>query len=242
MRVRATELLGHPPGEDPPEELRALRTEPEGRDQIVAEIAELLHAEGIPVRHDVVTTARAFLAPPADPPTPARHASPLAAEGFEPDDPSARLPIPSNVVDPERSREVADLEEQRAALDRNLVDLEADLLRIDKANGSAPARIEGADLVRLLEGVIDSYERRELLAGRLPLVLDGVLDGLDAETREAAVKVFARAPEVQTVVVTDDPEVMQSLSRAGATLVRWPEQVVTMHDEAQLQTSPARGA
>ncbi len=243
MRLRAAELLGRVPGADPAAELRALCIERDGRPQALANIAELLQSQGIPVEHDVVATARGVLGSPAPaavealapPPAPDPAEAVLVEE-------SGPLPIPPNVVDPERSREFADLEEQRAALDRKLADLEAELKSIDEANRSAPARFVGTDLIRALESALASYEARDLLAGRLPLVLDGVLDGLDADTREAAVEVFARAREVQTVVVTNDPEVMQTLSRAGATLVRWPQVGSTAQNGADLHASPSSGA
>jgi hypothetical protein len=141
-------------------------------------------------------------------------------------------------VDPEHSREVADLEEQKWALDRKLARLEAQLARVDEANASPVVRLSAADFIHTLESVLDAYLHGVLLAGRLPLVLDGVLDGLSAETREAAVEVFARAEAVQTVVVTHDPEVMQSLARAGGTLARWPEPAATIDKEPELESSP----
>ena len=55
---------------------------------------------------------------------------------------------------------------------------------------------------------------------------------------------FARATDVQTVVVTDDPEVMQSLSREGGMLVRWPEPLVTLVEEPDMErrSAPTRRA
>ena len=80
----------------------------------------------------------------------------------------------------------------------------------------------GAHLAVALETLVVAYRSGALLGGCLPLVVDSVLDGHDHDTRNAALGVFARATDVQTVVVTDDPEVMQSLAREGGTLVRWP--------------------
>ena len=238
MRARATELLGHAPGSDPATELRALRVDQDGRDRVVADIAQVLQADGISAAPDPVSAARAFLAagvadesqtktalvPPAPAPDVATETPPR--------------PVPQNVVDPELSREVADLEEQRWALDRQLARLEAQLARIDEMNVAGRVRLGAADFIRTLESVIAAYRYGDLLAGRLPLVLDGVLDGLSAETREAAVEVFAAAEAVQTVVVTHDPEVMQSLARAGATLSRWPERVAAVAEEPALESTP----
>lgn len=221
MRTRATELLGRAPGADPAEELRALRLEPEIRDRALAAIAEVLRDEGIEPSPDVMTSARAFLAVDAPIERPSETVSPPSAAPA-----NARRPrsVPSKVVDPEVSREVADLEEERWALDRQLARLEAQIALVDEVTASGGARLGPEDFVRALECVIEAYRFGDLLAGRLPLVLDGLLDGLAAATRAAAVEVFAIAEDVQTVVVTHDPEVMQSLARAGGTLARWPEQ------------------
>ena len=98
-------------------------------------------------------------------------------------------------------------------------------------------RLVGADLTNALEAVFTAYRSGRLLAGRLPLIVDGVLDGLTLDARERALGVFAAPIDVQTVVVTDDPEVMQSLSREGGTLVRWPDTMVTTYDEAERQSA-----
>ena len=103
-------------------------------------------------------------------------------------------------------------------------------------------RLVGADLTNALEAVFNAYRSGRLLAGRLPLIIDGVLDGLTLDARERALGVFARAADVQIVVVTDDPEVMQSLSREGGTLVRWPDSVETIYDESERQAAPTAGA
>jgi hypothetical protein len=72
--------------------------------------------------------------------------------------------------------------------------------------------------------VFDRYRSGALLGGTLPMVIDGVLDEIAPESREAAVRYLAGADDVQIIVVSDDPEVLQSLAYAGASLVRWPEE------------------
>jgi len=63
-----------------------------------------------------------------------------------------------------------------------------------------------------------------LLDGRLPLVVDGAIDEIARDAREAAVRLLSRADDIQVIVVSDDAEVLQCLANAGSTLVRWPEQ------------------
>ena len=275
MRARATELLGHTPGADPPSELRALRVDAVGSEETIIEIGEVLSHGGIPVTGDVVECARAVLvappatvrlpAPPARPPVPddeGPSAPPRRAElealpawatppGVTPatvQAPTARPPTasvpPAGTVDPARWREIADLEEQRSAHNRKVRELETDLARIDRMRESGAARLGGSDLVRALDFLLAAYRSGKLLDGQGPLILVAVLDGLTVADREAALNVFARASDVQTVVVTDDPEVMQSLSREGGMLVRWPEPLVTLVEEpdTERRTAPTRGA
>ena len=150
--------------------------------------------------------------------------------------------VPPWTIDPARWREVADLEEQRAAQNRKLIALEVELARLDRIGEAEVARLTGADLTRALEAVLAAYRAGDLLGGRLPLIVEGILDGLTVDARDAALAVFARATDVQTVVVTDDPEVMQSLAREGGTLVRWPERIVNLVDDPELEPAPTRSA
>jgi hypothetical protein len=54
-------------------------------------------------------------------------------------------------------------------------------------------------------------------------VLDGAFDGLAPASRDAAIQVLSRNTDVQSIIVTDDLEVMGSLTAAGGTIVLWPE-------------------
>jgi len=67
-----------------------------------------------------------------------------------------------------------------------------------------------------------AYRAGEVLEGHLPLVLDGVLDGLAADVRDAAVLALADVDDAQVIVVTDDDTVSQRVGAAGGTIVRWP--------------------
>jgi hypothetical protein len=272
MRARAADLLGHAPGPDPTAELRALVVAPVGRDDKIAEIADVLRHGGVPVGDDPAATARAYLSSSTAVPSPTPTASPkrprvadavaaaaaaarAAYEGSElwteppasgpaganPADaaPSSHAPAAIGAVDPGYWPEVADLEEQRAAGNRKLAQCEAELARVDAIMAAGKAPLAGADLVIAIEATVGAYRAGRLLGGYLPLVLDGVLDGLDDDVRDAALAVFARSTDVQTVVVTDDPEVMQSLSREGGTLVRWPDRIVNLVEEEAAELAPA---
>ena len=70
--------------------------------------------------------------------------------------------------------------------------------------------------------MLDAYRAGEVLEGHLPLVLDGVIDGLAADVRDAAVLALASVDDAQVIVVTDDDTVTQRVGAAGGTIVRWP--------------------
>ena len=202
MVTRATELLGRPPGVDTAAELRALRVEPERTDDEVAEIAEALRAADVGETLNVVATARVFLAVPRFPrPAGAGHAS-------------------TSALGPE---EIAELAEQRREHEQVLAELEGELARLDHLGTVPVEHLPPDDLVAALDLVFDRYRSGALLDGRLPMVIDGVIDEIAPESRDAAVRHLAAADDIQIIVVSDDPELLQSLAYAGASLVRWPE-------------------
>ena len=51
----------------------------------------------------------------------------------------------------------------------------------------------------------------------------------------AAVLVLSRNTDVQSIVVTDDLDVMKSVTRAGGTIVLWPESDEAIHGNKELQ-------
>ncbi len=121
--------------------------------------------------------------------------------------------------------EAAALEQQQAAHQRELEAIEEELVRVDTGYHADLARLSAADFARSLEWVLSAYRSGELLNGQLPLVFDGALDGLSASAREVSVRVLAEATDLQVILVSDDPEVLQSVAYAGGSLVRWPEPV-----------------
>ena len=256
MRSRSSQLLGYPPGNDPAAELRALRVPTEGRVELLDEIADVLRKRGIVVTGDVVDHARAFVAssekaaaveqeptpppPPSPSPSPSRSPSPPPPRA-EPEPVAPGPPRPA-AVKSARALDVEALEQQRFAHDRALEQLDTDLAAIDAVYNADLTALGAADLSRAVEVLLDAYRDRHLLAGQLPLVLDGALDGLRAPAREAAIKVLAGADDLQTIVVSSDVEVMQSVAQAGGTLVRWPAREAGPDDAARLQPAPAPGA
>jgi len=67
-----------------------------------------------------------------------------------------------------------------------------------------------------------AYRAGEVLEGHLPLVLDGVLDGLAADSRDAAIVALAEVDDIQVIVVTDEMTVSRRVDAAGGTVVEWP--------------------
>jgi hypothetical protein len=118
---------------------------------------------------------------------------------------------------------VEGLEEDDARHGRILADLEAEIARLDGIYDAGIDQIGPEDLAQVMESLLDSYRAGNLLGGRLPVVLDGAFDGLAPDSRDAAIRVLSRNADVQSIIVTDDLDVMKSLTAAGGTIVLWPE-------------------
>jgi len=221
IRSRATELLGRPPGRDPERELRALRVEPDRNPEAIDAIASALAEAGIDPAGDVVGTARAFvagaLAGPGDvEPVVSEPAAPVVTEAATPPVEVPVVEVPT--VDDE---EIADLEAERRAHDRQLSEIEQEMARVGDLAALDVANLD--DLAPAIDALFAEYRAGALLDGVLPLVIDGVLDGIGREARDRMVQQLAGVDDVQIVVVSEDPEVLQALAYAGASLVRWPE-------------------
>jgi hypothetical protein len=209
---RATELLGRAPGADPERDLRNLRVEPDRSPETMAAIAATLAEAGVEPGTDVVAAARAFLAGDQG------GVGAVAAAG----------PVPAasdlSALDAD---EIARLDAQRRAQDRQLAEIEQEMARLEDLATSGAAQLAADDVTPALDAVVAEYRAGVLLDGTLPLVIDGVLDGLERGARERAVEQLTGADDIQIVVVSDDPEVLQALAHAGAALVRWPEPAST---------------
>jgi hypothetical protein len=239
MRTRAAELLGREPGADPGGELRALLVPTEDRVEVLEEITEALRAADVVVTGDPAYCARVFLASTAG-------RAPAAVGGGPPAAPEPPRPVGvAPVAAPAASARMADietLEQQRFAHDRALEQLDTELSAIDAVYNADFRYLPAHELTRAVHVLLDLYRAGQLLDGRLPLVLDGALDGLGAPGREAAVQALAQAVDLQTIVVSDDVEVMQSVALAGGTLVRWPQLHDGDHDPSKLRSAPTAGA
>ena len=206
LRARARALLGREPGDDLANDLRALPTDAPARADRIRELADCLRRAGVEVLDDVVGRARVFLESPPSVHIPAAPAWPT---------PVARSVVPLS--------EVETLERQRVEEEQLLEEIEVEMLRLDATRDADLARLAPGDFVRVVEAMLDAYRAGEVLEGHLPMVLDGVLDGVDGEVRDAAVLALADAGDVPVIVVTDDAEVTKRISDAGGTIVRWPE-------------------
>jgi hypothetical protein len=205
LLARARAILGRDPRDDVASELRAYLADPPERSERVEELAELLREEGIVDLDDVVGRARAFIATPPSvhipqPPTWAMRVS-------RPDVPLA---------------EMEGLENQLAEKEQVLEELAVENIRLVAARESDLLRLGPDDFVRAVDAMVDAYRAGEVLEGHLPLVLDGVLDGLAADARDAAVLALSRVDDAQVIVVTADDAVTQRIAAAGGTIVRWP--------------------
>ncbi|MDQ1510714.1 MAG: hypothetical protein QOG50_2558 [Actinomycetota bacterium] len=137
---------------------------------------------------------------------------------------------------------VETLGEELARHEQKLGDLETEISRLDQIYDAGIDRIAPDDLSQVMESLLDAYRAGNLLGGRLPVVLDGAFDGLVAQARDAAVLVLSRNTDVQSIVVTDDLEVMKSVTRAGGTIVLWPESDEATLGDNQLLGRPQPGA
>jgi hypothetical protein len=206
LLARARAFLGREPGDDLAGDLRAQRIEAPARADRIRELEEVLRAAGVEVVGDVMGHVRVFMASPPSVHIPQPPTWPMLV---------ARPVVPL--------AEVEALEQQRVAQQELLDELEADIMRLDATRDDDLAQLAPDDFVRVIDAMFDAYRAGDVLEGRLPLVLDGVLDGLAADVRDPAVVALADADDVQVIVVTDDPEVTNCVSEAGGTIVRWPE-------------------
>jgi hypothetical protein len=186
-------------------ELRAHLALPAVYVRHVEELVEVLADDGSTDAHDVVERARAFIAAPPSvhipqPPTWAMRVS--------------KSEVPLSAIEGH--------EQQLAAKDEMIEALDGESARLTATRDVDLLRLGPDDFVRVVGALFDAYRAGEVLEGHLPLVLDGVLDGLAADARDAAVPALGEVDDIQVIVVTDEERVANRVREAGGTIVQWP--------------------
>jgi hypothetical protein len=218
LRARAAQLLGGFPGNDPAAELRALRVEHPDARPIRDEIARVLAGIGATASGDVCSAARDYVQCRAAHP---RFDRALADEQV--------------AIHNETLARSAELQEHERVLEA----IEEELDRVENVGTLHVGALEMDSLRTLLDALVDCYREGELLAGRLPLVLDGAFDDLGPERAFAVAAQLNSFDDIQTIVVTSDRDVVGALSAVGATTVTWPA-AWGGRLEAQTLARPAR--
>lgn len=131
-------------------------------------------------------------------------------------------PQPAPVVTADDAELIA-LARERDLHAAAVIDLENELIRLDGARDAHLVTLDREDLLLAVSALLDAYRRGDVLAGRLPLVLDGALDGITPGPRRAAVALLAGANDVQAILVSDDPALADTVSGAGGVVLHWPE-------------------
>jgi hypothetical protein len=217
LRARAALILGRFLGADPVAELRAIRVEDPAAADLRRALQRELEALGVQVGDDVAATAQSTID--------AR----LAVSPPEPPEPEPPAPAPPAIdpADEEAQRgleaEMQTLLNDRAAHDAALAALEVDLAALDSQSAPASEQVHVDAVTLALTTMLDSYRASELLAGRLPVVLDGAFDEIGAYASAAVANHLAAADDVQVIVITCDDQVADAFSRVGATTGWWPD-------------------
>jgi hypothetical protein len=103
-----------------------------------------------------------------------------------------------------------------------LAALEARLEAIDELRTLSMHQLDVDTVLALVGVMLDRYRNAELLAGRLPLVLDGPFDALDPRVVTLIAHQLTTATDVQTIVVTGERSVASAFATVGARTVVWP--------------------
>jgi hypothetical protein len=232
LRSLAAQLLRHLPGDDPAGELRDLRVEHPDAQPLRDELRTLLATARIYPTGDLVAAAIAALeaheahaaqqaaaAALAEAAPPVVEAEPAPARA--PEVPAA--PEAPPVGSPELLAEQQALNAETEALaseceahERALADLEQQLADLDRLRDTDLSQLDPTSMQALFDALLDAYRAGDLLAGRLPLVLDGALDALSPALVAAN---LAAVTDVQVVVVTAEVALADALDRAGAVVI-----------------------
>ena len=126
------------------------------------------------------------------------------------------------------------LERELVDVQRHVAELEQQMTELESARTADLGRLSPEAFASALQSTLAAYRAGTVLDGKVPLVLDGVLDRIRPDACDAAVDILLRADDLQAIVVSNEPAVVQRIGSAGGTMVRWPEPDHQPHDAAHL--------
>jgi hypothetical protein len=250
LRDHARTLLGREPGRDVVSDLRAVRVPRADHADRLRDLVAVLRNAGSEVGDDPIADARRFLmSPPSihiaqqpewrmpDPRRSGRvdQSEAFAIPGASPE--PIRDFAPAAPAEAERSpvelARLEALEREHTAQQQRLGALESEMRDLEAMREADLPQLSPDAFRHALESTLEAYRAGRVLAGRVPLVLDGVLDRISPDTCDAAVGALAGAADLQAIVVSNDPQVMQRIRDAGGTIVHWPEPETDREGAAQ---------
>jgi hypothetical protein len=213
LRARAAQMLGHFPSDDAPGELRALRVPHPDAAVIRHELRAALAAIGVE-GDDIERLARDTIRARKDAPAPS-----VLLE------PAAPAPAPEPVVDAATRAEIDALLRERADREDALAALETELEQLDRQSAMPFGALLPDAAALAVNEMLDRYRASELLAGRLPLVLDGAFDDLASPVAARLAMQLAAVDDVQVIVVTADDALSTVMASVEAPVLAWPAEL-----------------
>jgi hypothetical protein len=168
-------------------------------DAVRDELRRTLGMIGVAPERDVVAQARRVVAGHVEHPGAVREPGPAAT--------AEKIAVDAEMT--ALGRECEELDDLLAAFERELADL-------DEAGARDSATIDADARRALLDALFACYRHGDLLAGRLPIVVDGAFDGLAPGDVRLVADQLGVLDDIQVVVVTSDPEVERALRHVGA--------------------------
>jgi hypothetical protein len=213
LELQATVLLGHAPGDDPVAELCAVRVAHPDADDLREQLRRRLDALGVDGGDDVVSAAHAFM----------RERRAAHAESVVAADAAAETSASSPDDEQDLDVALATLLEQRAEHDAALAAMEAELEVLDTQRARPVSQLAPAGVTLVIATLLERYRDGQLLAGRLPMVIDRAFDAFDESRASAAGALLAQAEDVQVIVVTQHAAVADMFGASGAPKLQWPQ-------------------
>jgi hypothetical protein len=250
LRDHARALLGREPDRDLASALRAVRAPRADHADRLLDLIGVLRGAGVDVSDDPIADARRFLMSPPSihieqqpewPMPDARwtgrvdQSEAFAMPGTSPQPIQELAPVlpPEPERSPVELARIETLEREHAVQLRKLCALESEMRDLETMREADLTQLSPAAFRHALESTLDAYRAGSVLAGRVPLVFDGVLDRISPDTCDAAVGALADAADLQAIVVSNEPQVMQRIRDAGGTIVHWPEAETEREGAAQ---------